>query len=314
MPRYDCDGKVALITGGAQGIGLGLAEALLARGARVALVDINGDAAAATAARLGQGRAIGLGADVTDRQAIDVAVQETVKRLGGVDIAVANAGIAPVPSSVRIMPESEFERVVEVNLLGVYRTVAAAMDEVVARRGQLVLISSVYAFVNGLLNSPYAVAKAGVEQLGRALRVELAVHGTGVTVGYFGFVDTKMVQDAFEVTRRRTGRDAGENLPAFMLKRITPRQAGEALAQGIERRRPRVIAPRWWAIGSALRGVLGPATDYLGTRVPQIRDSVRDAEAAGPSVPAGGESAVGSGPHGIATSTEHEPATIRRSQ
>lgn len=280
MPRYDCNGRVALITGGAQGIGLGLAEALLARGARVALVDINGEAAASTAAGLGEERALGLGADVTDREALQRAVEATVDRFGGLDIAVANAGIAPVPSPVRVMPGEEFERVVDVNLLGVYRTVSAAMDQVVARRGQMVVVSSVYAFVNGLMSGPYAVAKAGVEQLGRTLRVELAAHGAGVTVAYFGFVDTQMVRDAFEATRQRTGREAGEMLPAFMLRRITPRQAGEALARGIEQRRARVIAPRWWSVGSVLRGVLAPPFDYLAARAPRIQESVRDAEAA----------------------------------
>lgn len=274
MPRYELSGKVALITGGARGIGLGLAQALVARGAVVSLVDLSESAAQQAAARLGEGRAIGLAADVTDRAAIEAAVRETVARLGGVDVVVANAGIAPSPPSpVRVMPQSEFERVVEVNLLGVYRTVAAAMDEVVGRRGHVVVVSSIYAFANGMINAPYAVAKAGVEQLGRALRVELSIHGVGVTVAYFGFVDTEMVRQAFEQGRARTGREPGDDLPAFMLKRITPGQAGEALARGIERRRARVIEPRWWTIGSVLRGLLAPPMDYLTVRTPRIRSS-----------------------------------------
>ena len=111
-----------------------------------------------------------------------------------------------------------------------------------------------YAFMNGMMNAPYAVAKAGVEQLGRALRAELSMHGASATVAYFGFVDTVMVQEAFEKRRQATGRD--EDLaPAFVLKRITPEQAGEALARAIERRQPRLIAPRWWAVASVLRGV-----------------------------------------------------------
>lgn len=280
MPRYELSGKVALITGGARGIGFGLAEALVARGASVALVDLSEEAAQQAAARLGPGRAIGLAADVTDRLAIGVAIQETVNRMGGVDVVVANAGIAPSPPSpVRVMPESEFERVVEVDLLGVYRTVAGALEQVVSRRGQVVVVSSIYAFANGMINAPYAVAKAGVEQLGRALRVELSIHGVGVTVAYFGFVDTEMVRQAFEQGRTRTGRDPGEDLPAFMLKRITPRQAGEALARGIERRQPRVIAPRWWTIGWVLRGLLAAPMDYLATRAPRIQRALSDSEA-----------------------------------
>ncbi len=82
-----------------------------------------------------------------------------------------------------------------------------------------------------------------------------------------------------------------------MLKRITPAQAGEALARGIERRAPRVIAPRWWAIGSVLRGVLGPPMDYLATRAPRIRQALSDSEAgaAGAARVSGATAAVGSG-------------------
>src|SRR4051794_32127454 len=168
-----------MVTGGARGIGFGLAEALIARGASVALVDLDETATQQAASALGTGRAIGLAADVTDRAAIDAAVAETVRQLGGIDVVVANAGIAPTPVPVRAMSGSEFERVVEVDLLGVYRTVAAAMDQIVARQGQAVLVSSIYAFANGMMAAPYAVAKAGVEQLGRALRVELSIHGAG---------------------------------------------------------------------------------------------------------------------------------------
>jgi NAD(P)-dependent dehydrogenase (short-subunit alcohol dehydrogenase family) len=278
MPRYDLSGRVALVTGAGQGIGLAVAECLVARGARVALVDLNAEATERAAAGLGSDRAIGLGGDVTDRAAMGAAVQAAVERFGGLDVVVANAGIAPVPATVRVMPEAEFERVVEIDLLGVYRTVAAAMDQIVARKGQIVLVASVYAFGNGMLNSPYAVAKAGVEQLGRALRVELSIHAASSTVAYFGFVDTQLVRDAFEQIRRRSGREPSDVLPGWMIRPITPGQAAEALVRGIERRRPRVLAPRWWAVLSTLRGVLNPVMDYLSTRQTRIQASLRDAE------------------------------------
>jgi NAD(P)-dependent dehydrogenase (short-subunit alcohol dehydrogenase family) len=278
MPDYDLNGRVALITGGAQGIGLALAEALVARGAKVALVDLNGEQAERAAARL-PGDAIGLACDVTDVSAIEAAVDSTVRQFGGLDVVVANAGIAPPPVPMRVMPREEFERVVEVNLLGVYRTAAAAIEQIVSRRGQVVLVSSVYAFSNGMLNSPYAVAKAGVEQLGRALRVELSIHRASATVAYFGFVDTELVRNAFEQVRQRSGREPNDVLPGWMIKTITPRQAAEALARGIERRRPRVIAPRWWAIASTLRGIINPGLDYLASKQKRVDQSLRDAEA-----------------------------------
>ena len=287
MPRYDVAGKTVLITGGGRGIGFGLARALAARGAQIALVDLDADDVAQAAERLGPGRAIGLAADVTDRGAIEGAIASAAERFGGVDIVVANAGIAPTPAPVRLMPPDEFERVVEVDLLGVYRTAHAGIEQVIARRGQLVLVASVYAFMNGMMNAPYAVAKAGVEQLGRALRTELSIHGASATVAYFGFVDTVMVQDAFEQRRRTTGREDEDLAPAFVLKRITPQQAGEALARAIERRQPRLIAPRWWAVASVLRGVLNPALDYATTHTAKIQSALREADSPPPSRSAG---------------------------
>jgi NAD(P)-dependent dehydrogenase (short-subunit alcohol dehydrogenase family) len=278
LARYELPGKVALITGGARGIGYATGQALMRRGASVALVDVDGDEVAQAAARLGPERAVGLPADVSDTGAVERAVAAAVERFGGVDVVIANAGIAPSPVPVRLLPAEEWERVVEVNLLGVYRTVRAGLEQVIARRGQVVLVSSVYAFANGSMASPYAVAKAGVEQLGRALRVELAPHGASATVAYFGWVDTRMVQEAFEQRRRLTDSDE-ELLPGFLLKRITPEQAGEAMARAVVRRQPRVMAPRWWAGPSALRGVLNPILDFAGARSTKVRQAVREAEA-----------------------------------
>jgi NAD(P)-dependent dehydrogenase (short-subunit alcohol dehydrogenase family) len=177
---------------------------------------------------------------------------------------------------VRLLPAAEWERVIEVNLLGVYRTVHAGLEQIIARRGQAVLVSSVYAFANGVMLSPYAVAKAGVEQLGRALRLELAPHGASAMVAYFGFVDTEMVRRAFEERRALTGEE--EPLPELVRRTITPEQAGEAVAAAIEQRRARVIAPRWWAAPSALRGLLNPILDFAAARSTRVQQVLRDAE------------------------------------
>jgi NAD(P)-dependent dehydrogenase (short-subunit alcohol dehydrogenase family) len=274
---YDVSGKTALITGGARGIGLGLARALVGRGASVALVDLDGEEVARAADALGEGRAIGVTGDVTDVGSIEAAVAAAVQRFGRVDVVVANAGIAPTPASMRVMPAAEFERVIEVNLLGVYRTVRAGIEQVIAHQGQAVLVSSVYAFVNGIMASPYAVAKAGVEQMGRALRTELAVHGASATVAYFGFVDTKLLREAMDEREALEGAD-DETLPAFLRKRISGDQAGEAIALAIERRRPRVIAPRFWTAVSTGRGFLSPAMDYGIAHASRAQNLVREAE------------------------------------
>jgi NAD(P)-dependent dehydrogenase (short-subunit alcohol dehydrogenase family) len=125
--------------------------------------------------------------------------------------------------------------------------------------------------------SPYAVAKAGVEQLGRALRLELSVHGASATVAYFGFVDTRMVQEAVD-QRLRAGLPEKEPLPGFIRRRISPRQAGEAVARAIEQRRARVIAPSYWTAISVLRGVLNPVIDYAAARATRVQDVIREAD------------------------------------
>lgn len=273
-PAYPLDGKVALLTGAARGIGFETAKLMHARGASVAVIDLDENQAGEAAERIGP-RALALAADVTDTAAMDTAVAATVDAFGGIDVAVANAGIAPVPRTMNAMGTEAFERVMDVNLWGVWRTVHATMPHVIERRGTMVLIASVYAFINGVLASPYATAKAGVEALGRSLRLELSPHGASATVGYFGFVDTKMVQDAFEdefATRME------DRIPRALMRRIEPVDAASALVRGIERRAPRVIAPGRWRPLFALRGVLGPALDRLMERDAEIGEIVREAD------------------------------------
>lgn len=251
MARYDLTGKVALITGGARGIGLGTAQALTKRGAKVVIVDLDQGAADRAAAEVAPD-ALGIAADVTDRGAMQQAVATTVERYGGLDIVDANAGIASRGATFRAMSSETFERVLEVNLMGVYRTVEAALPEIIRRKGHIVVVASVYAFVNGAGELAYAMSKAAVEQFGRGLRMELAQHGASATVAYFGFIDTPMVQkmlDADPLANRLV-----DQLPRPLRKRVSPAAAGEAVVRGIERRAPRVILPRRWALVSLMRG------------------------------------------------------------
>jgi NAD(P)-dependent dehydrogenase (short-subunit alcohol dehydrogenase family) len=276
VPVYDLNGKVALVTGAARGIGFETARQMHLRGASVAVLDLNGDEAREAAERIGP-RAIGLAADVTDQTAMMGSVAEVVEKLGGLDVAVANAGIAQSQfATARGISGEEWERVFEVDLLGVWRTVRAALPQIVERRGQMVVISSVYAFANGFGNSPYAVAKAGVESMGRALRVELAPHGASATVAYFGWVDTKLVQDAFDQPVADRVRDLS---PDFLLKRITPAEAGAGLVRGIEERAPRVFVPKWWRYVSALRGVINPLLDRRMENDAKTAALIRDIDA-----------------------------------
>ena len=141
MPAFDLNGKVALVTGAARGIGFETARQMQMRGASVAVLDLDPQQAADAAERIGE-RAIGIGADVTDQGAMMAAVAEVVEKFGGLDCVVANAGIAQKEiSTVYAMSGEEWERVVEVDLLGVFRTVRAVMPQIVARRGHIGLVS-----------------------------------------------------------------------------------------------------------------------------------------------------------------------------
>jgi NAD(P)-dependent dehydrogenase (short-subunit alcohol dehydrogenase family) len=137
-------------------------------------------------------------------------------------------------------------------------------------------VSSVYAFANGFGNSPYAVAKPGVEALGRGLRVELAPHGASATVAYFGWVDTPMVHDALS---QPDAQKLNEGVPAFLLKRIKPDEAAAAFVRGIEERAPRVFAPKWWRYISAFRGLINPLLDKRMERDANAQALLRDIDA-----------------------------------
>ncbi len=258
MPSFDLNGKVALVTGAARGIGYETARQMQMRGASVAVLDLSPEQAREAAERIGE-RTIGIAADVTDEGAMRSAVAETVERFGGLDVVVANAGVAQDRlATARGIAGEEWERVFEVDMLGVWRTVRAALPQIVERRGHVVLVSSVYAFVNGFLNSPYAAAKAGVESFGRSLRAELTPLGSSAGVAYFGWVDTRMVQDAAEQQHFDRLQD---QLPKFMKRRIEPAEAAAAVVRGIEERSPRIFAPRWWRFYSTFRGIINPLLD-----------------------------------------------------
>ena len=276
--RYDLNGKVAIVTGAARGIGLATAEELSRRGASVVVVDLADDAAAAAAESL-PGPAMGRGADVTDRGAMQAVVAEAAERFGGVDVIVANAGIASRGATVRATSSETFERVLDVNLNGVHRSVTAALPEIVRRRGHVVVVASVYAFVNGVGAAAYAMSKAGVEQFGRALRVELAAHGAGASVAYFGFIDTAMVHQAldadpaFEASQRA--------VPKVLQKRLPPAEAGKAIVRGIERRQPRIIRPRRWAALSVMRGIVNPLLDRQMASDADVQSLARELDGRG---------------------------------
>jgi len=273
---YELAGKVVLVTGGAKGIGLETARQAAALGASVAICDLDLAACRESAAAIGPS-ALALEADVTDPEALERAFDAAIEEFGRVDVVVANAGIAPRVAPVIGMPAEEWERVFQTNLFGVYNTVRAGMEQVIANSGQFVLVSSSYAFMNGVLSSPYATAKAGVEALGRALRAELLPRGASATVAYFGWIATDMVETTFSdpvVDRFRR-----EAVPGPLTRRVPVSKAARVIIEGLGRRSPRVIAPFEWKVLFFLRGLLGPFMDRRFENDPRVAGIVLEAEA-----------------------------------
>jgi NAD(P)-dependent dehydrogenase (short-subunit alcohol dehydrogenase family) len=273
--HYDVRDRVVLITGAARGIGWESARRLAAKGARLALVGLEPELLEQRAAELGGGdRAAAFHADVTDRLALQAAVDAAAQHFGGIDVVVANAGIAAV-GTVATIDEDAFERVVEVNLLGVWRTVRAALPYVLERNGYILPIASLAAAMHAPLMASYAAAKAGVEAFADVLRQEVAHTGTRVGCAYFGFIDTDMVRDSY--SHPATGR-IQEDLPSFIWKPIPLSRAGDAIVRGVEQRSEIVYAPRWVGAVLALRGIVGPLAGRRTRRDPNTAAAVQEAD------------------------------------
>jgi NAD(P)-dependent dehydrogenase (short-subunit alcohol dehydrogenase family) len=271
---YDINGRTVFITGAARGIGKAAAERLHAKGANVALVGLEPERLEENVARLGD-RAAAFEVDVTDLGALEGAVKATVARFGAIDVAIANAGIAftgPLASA----PVEQVERTLAVNLLGVWRTDRAVIKQITEQRGYLLNIASLSAVSHAAMMGPYTTAKAGVEALSDALRMESAPAGAAVGCAYFGFLDTDLVRAGFA---EPSAQAINSQLPGFIRNPAPVSKAIDAIERGIERRSARVWAPRWIGPMLSLRGVLQPLTEWRALKdQTQLAEAMRLAE------------------------------------
>lgn len=277
MSTYDLTGKVILITGASGGIGAASARMLIAKGAKVTLVDLAGDAVTALAAQLPAGSSLPFAADVTDVDRMNAAVAATVTEFGRLDIVWANAGIANDPAVTLATADlTAYERVIEVDLLGVIRTIKPALAQVIENNGQVVVTGSGYSFLNAVFNSSYGASKAGVEMLARSLRAELAPHGASASVLYPSWTKTPITHSTQddELLNRLFNHAFRGPLGTFS----DPEVVAAGLVRGLQTRAPRMFAPRWWAAVSVLRGILNPLTDALLDRDHTSQDLIRQIE------------------------------------
>ena len=191
-------GRVAIVTGAASGIGLGIARALAADGHAVALLDRNGEGAEAGAAELREGgtKAVGLEVDVADRDSVDAAVGRARVELGPIGIVVTSAGVESFTPLGDITRES-WDQLLAVNLTGTFACIQAAVPDMVdAGWGRIVTIASSSALSGAPRMAHYAASKGGVISLTKALAVELARSGITANSIAPSLVDTPMARQA----------------------------------------------------------------------------------------------------------------------
>jgi NAD(P)-dependent dehydrogenase (short-subunit alcohol dehydrogenase family) len=252
---------VAVVTGAARGIGLETARRL-APTHQVALLDLDEAGAERGAAQIGRD-AVWAGCDITDAGSVRGAVADVVARCGGIDVAIANAGIATA-GALRHLDPDVLAAQLNVNLTGSWRFIHACLPHVVERRGYVLGVSSASALVAPPGIGHYAASKAGFEHLLDVLRVEVAHLGVDVGVAFFSWIDTDMVRGAeqshpaFAALRSDLRGPAGRTLPVG--------DAADALLRAVQRRERMVTAPGFVRLAYRLRGLIGPLTDRDGHR------------------------------------------------
>ena len=268
--------RVVLITGPARGIGAAMATRLAQRGARLSLVGLEPERLEALVRELpgAGGPHVWFECDVTDQASLDRAVAGTVAELGGIDIVVANAGIAN-NGTVTSSPVEALVRTVDVNLNGVVRTVKSTLPHVTERRGYYLLISSAAAFATMPGLSAYAASKAGVEFFGNALRLEVAHLGVRVGIAHPCWVDTDLVNDlrhelgAFDRMLRELPGPFGTVTPVG--------KCADALVRAIETRTRKVFIPRSLAPLAAIRQLfMSPLSEFVMRR--RAREAIPEVE------------------------------------
>jgi NAD(P)-dependent dehydrogenase (short-subunit alcohol dehydrogenase family) len=263
----DVRGQVVMITGGGSGIGAATAKELHSRGALPVLVDVEAITLASSAAAIGPGVLTCI-ADVTDRAACDAAVAATLARHGRIDVVWANAGIAAFGPLLHTDPAA-WRRCIDVNVMGVFNTVRAALPAVLQSQGYVVVTASVASFAHPPAMSAYAASKAAVEAMCNAWRIELAVHGVRVGAIHASWVTTPMVTEGalhpgFVRLRATMPGPLGAETPAHV--------AANLIANGIAHRRRQIWVPGWTRWLFWLRALLhtAPAERELLKAAPEM--------------------------------------------
>ena len=234
------DGKVALITGAARGIGAGVASEFAARGGKVALVGLEPEELAKVAAAIGD-RAAWWEADVRDGAALTNAIDAAATHFGRIDYVLANAGIASY-GTVRQIPQDAFERVIDVNINGVYRTLHASIPHLEKTKGYALVVASLASFTNLAGLASYNASKAGAESLALVTKQEVAHLGIKVGVCHPSWVDTDIVRNA--EADLPSFKEIRKKLPYPANGTTTVEDCVDLILRGFAKRKTRVYVPR----------------------------------------------------------------------
>jgi NAD(P)-dependent dehydrogenase (short-subunit alcohol dehydrogenase family) len=271
------NGKVVLITGAANGIGAEVARRLHDKGAKLVLTDLDEIQLKNFATRLGEDRVLTAVADVRDLDAMQKATDAGIERFGGIDVVIANAGIATAGSLLAVDPKA-FKTLIDVNVMGVFNTVRAALPSIIQRRGYVLIVSSAAAYAAAAGMVPYDTSKAAVEHFANALRLELAHRGVDVGSAHMLWIDTPLVRETKESA---AAQEMLSNLPGPLGKTTSVEKCGEAFVKGIEGRKRQINCPGFVGLLRWLKPLLSSRIGEVTTlkHVPELLPRM-DAEVA----------------------------------
>jgi len=215
----ELDGKVALVTGSASGLGRAIAERFARAGARVVIADLDAGAASNTAREIGQkDRVLGVAMDVTDEAAVNAGVARTVEAFGAVDVLVSNAGIQIV-HPVEEFPFADWKKMLAIHLDGAFLTTRACVAHMKrsGRGGSIIYMGSVHSKEASVLKSAYVTAKHGLIGLAKTVAKEGGDHGIRANVICPGFVRTPLVDKQIPEQARTLGISEEDVIKKVML-------------------------------------------------------------------------------------------------
>lgn len=250
MSKYNLAGRVVAITGSTGGLGSALALALRERGAKLALFDLDVTALNKQVNSLGDGRARAWRVDVRSYEEIERAMNEAAEHFGRIDVVIANAGIEVVAPMIGTNP-STFDRVIDVNLNGVWRTFRAGLPHVARDKGHLVAISSMAAFFHSPLQGSYTASKAGVWAMCNSIRLEVKHLGVSVGSVHPTFFKTAML-DGMQADPAGFKLWGGNK--SLLFKAITLESVVSRIVAGIEARTEMVVIPSSNALAAKAPG------------------------------------------------------------